>query len=346
MPYDLPAAPNPMGDLAALAGMVGAYFAEGPKRKQEQEAAAQQAELQKSQIEEATIRGVTELSAAGMQRDPKDPNKFIPITRAAITFPKGATNAQKAGILRDAAIQAEQAGQTDYAKSLRDDAGGYETGAYRESQTAYEQAGVPLRQSQVRYNDAKTRNVQGQFAHDLQMIQARGVSAAAVAHIRAAYRGAGGGRGNSAAVESRALDAALNAAAREGVNAHNALNDSIYRYQSDLHLKDPVDYPQAPPPPQVMPIPVYGGGGTTQVYVLPNGQVVHPQPAGRTPTKKVVTPKAITPPPQTGAQPSLLDRIHTWFTGAPASHPPPTMSMPDGTKRYLHSDGLYYPKPQ
>ena len=227
------------------------------------EIAAQQASLKHQQIQDNIDQGL----------NPTTGQPFV----STIPQPgKGATDAQWADWARQTSAAAMKSGNLGIAKSYNDLATGYDTGAFRESEAQLNiQGNLPLRRSESRLDDAKTVNVQHQFAHDLDMITARGVSAQSVARIRAAYRAAGGGRrggAGSAEIESRALDAALNAASREGVNAQNALANSIYRYQADLYAKDPTDNPQ-PQQPQMIPIPVYGGGGTTMIYVNPNGQV-------------------------------------------------------------------------
>ena len=249
-------------------------------------------------------------------------------------------------------------GNDPHAHDYLEAANSYSLMGDRSATADVKQAQVPYYQSRTRYNDAETKNVQGKFSHDLEMIQARGVSQQSVARIRAAYRKAGGGSGNSAAAESRAMYAAMNAAAREGTAAQNAVQDSIYRYQSELHISDPDNNPE-PQQPQIQPMPIIipgPGGQPITIKVDASGQIQRPQPqavpkvGGQVKNKPPSTPKGQTP--QGGGNP-IMDWIHQQMNHVPGASGGGGMGSPIATDRsgrpvyksngkYVYSDGTPY----
>ena len=176
----------------------------------------------------------------------------------------------------------------------------------RETQGALHTAQTQNYGARTQLTEAQTKNASGLFAHQIDMLHERGATSEQIARIHAAYRKAGGGTGrgsNAAAVEQRAEYAAINAAAREGVNSENLLNNSIYRTETEAHDLDPTTYPNQPQAPTIIPMPVSVPGPNGQpitIMVGPQG-VVHPQAAPPRATPGRAT--SSRPPPRQAAQP-------------------------------------------
>jgi hypothetical protein len=197
---------------------------------------------------------------------------------------------------------------TALATQYRENASTASLGGLKGAETGYYGARTQL-------TEAEVKNTAGKFQHDLDMIHARGVSAESIARIHAAYRRAGGGSG-SAAAEQRAEMAALNAASREGVNAQNAVQEAVFRYQSDLHVSDPDNNP-APSQPQLQPYPVYvmtpGSTQPTVIMMSPSGQVQQPARApAAVPGSRAPAPKAV-PTGAPSSAPNPLQAVEGWF---------------------------------
>jgi hypothetical protein len=202
----------------------------------------------------------------------------------------------------------------------------YSLGADRQSNEQYRQSESQYIQGpKTQLTNAQIRNTSGKFQHDIDMLRMRGVTAEQIARIHAAYRRAGGGRSGTgtaaAAAEQRAMYAALNEASHYGVNAQNALQDSIYRYGADLHASDPDNNP-APAAPQMIPMPVYipgPNGQPTTIYVNAQGQIEKPQtPGARGLPPPGNAPRSSAPAMQHSSQPQqsgILNWIHDKIFG-------------------------------
>lgn len=119
---------------------------------------------------------------------------------------------------------------------------------------------------------AKTKNISGQFEHDIEMLKARGANAAQVAGIRAAYHRAGGGSSSTSAAEQRAMLAAMNAAEREQVDVKNSELMREYYRQQGLHDADSSNPAPDQPQLQTPPIVIMGPSGQPITVNVPSQQ--------------------------------------------------------------------------
>lgn len=145
-----------------------------------------------------------------------------------------------------------------------------------------------LNLAKVGLTDAQASNVRGLFDQQLKLAEQKGATAQQVARIRAAYRGAGGGRaGNTMLQEQEFMMRAVNSVMDRRAAAYNDLQDSIFKMQYEAHIADPNTY-GAPTPQQYENVPqmVFSPGGQpVQVYVNPaTGQITNQQNAPKVKT--------------------------------------------------------------